>query len=231
MDKTGIASLFDRIAHSYDGLNHLLSFGADRGWRRKAIRCLSPVENLLDVAIGTADLAIGIIGRNKAQTITGLDVSGKMMEIGREKVARRKMDGRISFVLGSALDMPFPYGSFDAVTCAYGLRNFPDAAKGLSEMFRVLRPGGELMILEFSYPENAFIRFFYDFYFSRILPVIGRIASGDKGAYEYLNRSVKGFVWGRELCGMIEAAGFRDVSFRTLTFGITTIYLAKKQFD
>lgn len=229
MDKTNIGSLFDRIAGSYDGLNHFLSLGTDRSWRRKAVSGMKVSgADVLDVAVGTADLTLELFKRGKAAEVTGLDLSEKMMKIGLEKVARAGLSGKTSFICGSALDMPFEDGSFDAVTCAYGVRNFSDLDKGLSEMYRVLKDGGELMILEFSYPSNGLVRCVYDLYFSHILPAVGRIVSHDKSAYTYLNRSVKGFIWGKEFCGHLEKAGFTDISFKPLTFGITTIYRAHK---
>ena len=229
MDKSNIGSLFDRIAGSYDGLNHFLSLGIDRVWRRKAV-CGMKVSGaqVLDVAVGTADLTLELFRRSKAASVTGLDLSEKMMEIGKKKVDAASLTDKTSFVCGSALDMPFPDSRFDAVTCAYGARNFSDLDKGLNEMFRVLKDGGELMILEFSYPSNAIIRTLYDFYFSNILPFVGRLVSRDKSAYTYLNRSVKAFIWGEEFCRHLETAGFSCISFKSLTFGITTIYRAFK---
>jgi len=235
-EKQNIGSLFDRIAGRYDFLNHLLSLNIDRWWRKKAV---SSVVNgkwtkaaCLDVAIGTADLAIELACRlrskNTAFDITGIDLSAEMMRIGQAKVEKRGLQPYISFQQASALDMPFEDYSFDIVTCAYGVRNFSDLDKGLSEMQRVLKPGGQLMILEFSYPENRFIAWIYDLYFTHILPAVGRLLSKDKTAYSYLNRSVKNFVWGEQMKGRLERAGFSQVAFRPLTFGITTVYTATK---
>lgn len=227
-DKKNIGHLFDGIAGTYDLLNHLLSLNIDKSWRRKTTAMLKPCDNLLDVAIGTADLSLEIMRQKKAEKIQGLDVSAEMMKIGEQKVAKAGLEGKILFELGSALEMPYGDASYDAVTCAYGVRNFPDADKGLQEFFRVMKPGGQLAILEFSYPTNPIIRWGYDLFFSHVLPTIGRIISKDKGAYTYLNKSVKDFMWGEEMCEHIRAVGFRDVKFRTLTFGITTIYTAVK---
>lgn len=227
-DKNEIGKLFDGIAGTYDGLNHLLSLNIDKSWRRKTVAMLRPCQKLMDVAIGTADLSLEILRQKKAEHITGLDVSREMMKIGEQKVAAKGLADKVVFEYGSALEIPHNEASFDALTCAYGVRNFPDADKGLQEFYRVLKPGGQLAILEFSYPENPVIRFGYDMFFSHILPTIGNLISRDKDAYSYLNRSVKGFMWGEEMCRHIEAAGFRDVRFRTLTFGITTIYTAIK---
>lgn len=227
-DKKNIGHLFDGIAGTYDLLNHLLSLNIDKSWRRKTVATLKPCSQILDVAIGTADLSLEIMRQKKATQIQGLDVSAEMMKIGEQKVAKAGLEGKILFDLGSALEMPYGDASYDAVTCAYGVRNFPDADKGLQEFFRVMKPGGQLAILEFSYPTNPVIRWGYDLFFSNILPMIGRIISKDKGAYSYLNESVKDFMWGEEMCEHIRAVGFRDVKFKTLTFGITTVYTAIK---
>ena len=227
-EKKNIGGLFDRIAGTYDTLNHLLSLNIDRSWRRKTVAMLTPCEKLLDVAIGTGDLSLEIMKQKKAEHIQGIDLSQEMMRIGAEKVKKAGLEDKIAFDLGSALEMPYSDNEYDALTCAYGVRNFSDLDKGLQEFHRVLKPGGQLAILEFSYPTNPIIRFGYDLFFSHILPFIGRIISNDQTAYSYLNKSVKEFIWGKEMVQHIEAAGFNDVKFRTLTFGITTIYTAEK---
>ena len=241
-EKQHIGQLFDRIAGTYDSLNHVLSLNIDRRWRRQAVRQLSNAKlkrdevaqtqsssaQLLDVAIGTADLTIEILRQRKASHITGIDLSRKMMAIGEQKVSKLGYQDLVTFDYGSAQAMPYADASFDAVTCAYGVRNFADMDEGLSEMHRVLRPGGELMILEFSYPTNPLIRWSYDLYFTHILPFIGNLFSRDKGAYSYLNRSVKGFPYGEAFAGHLRAAGFTDITITPLTFGITTIYHAVK---
>ena len=227
-EKKYIGQLFDRIAGTYDKLNHLLSLNIDRRWRRKAVRKLTPCRNLLDVAVGTADLTIEILRQNKAPQVVGLDLSVEMMRVGIQKVARKGFSEQVRFDQGSAMQMPYGDASFEAVSCAYGVRNFEDMDQGLREMCRVLSPGGQLIILEFSYPENWLIRKVYDFYFSKVLPAVGRLVSKDKEAYSYLNKSVKDFLWGEEMKQHLEQAGFRDVRYNVLTFGITTIYTAKK---
>ena len=227
-EKQHIGQLFDRIAGTYDSLNHVLSLNIDRRWRRKAVRTLSANAKLLDVAIGTADLTIEILRQQKASHITGIDLSRKMMAIGEQKVAKLGYSNLVTFDYGSAQQMPYADASFDAVTCAYGVRNFANMDEGLREMHRVLRAGGELMILEFSYPTNPLIRWGYNLYFSHILPFIGNLFSRDKGAYSYLNRSVKHFPYGEAFCCHLRDAGFTDITATPLTFGITTIYHAKK---
>lgn len=226
--KQDIGTLFNRIAGTYDRLNHLLSFNTDRRWRRRAVRKLSPCQNVLDVATGTADLAIEMVRQNKVQQVTGIDLADEMLRLGNEKIREAGLSSRITLQQGSALALPYPDGHFDAVTCAYGVRNFSDLDLGLQEMRRVLREEGQLLILEFSYPDNKIIRFFYDIYFSKIMPAIGRKVSKDSTAYSYLNHSVKGFVWGEAMAQQLCAIGFSNVTFHPMTFGITTLYLAQK---
>lgn len=227
-EKQHIGQLFDRIAGTYDGLNHLLSLNIDKRWRRRAIRMLKPAEQVLDVAIGTADLTIEILRQGKAQHVTGIDLSHGMMAIGEQKVAKRGYAPQVQFDYGSAQQMPYANASFDTVTCAYGVRNFANMDEGLSEMYRVLRTGGELMVLEFSYPTNPVIRWGYDLYFTHLLPFIGNLFSRDKGAYSYLNRSVKNFPYGEAFCQHLRKAGFTQIKATPLTFGMSTIYTAVK---
>lgn len=228
MDKKNVGSLFDSIAGTYDRFNHLLSLNIDKRWRRKSVKRMATAGKVLDVAVGTGDLAMEMIRQDKACHVTGIDISTGMMEVGKTKALKAGMQDRISFMEASAFEMPFEDGSFDAVTCAYGVRNFAHLNKGLAEMYRVLRDGGELMILEFSYPENRIIRALYDFFFSNIMPLVGKLISRNGSAYIYFRNSVKNFIWGRDMASMIELTGFRDVTFQTMTFGITTVYFAKK---
>ena len=227
-EKQHIGRLFDRIAKTYDSLNHGLSLNIDRRWRRKAVACLQPVEHVLDVAIGTADLTIEMLTKGKAQRVTGIDLSREMMGYGREKVEKQKLKEKVDFIYGNAQQMPLEDESFDAVTCSYGCRNFSNLDAGLKEMHRVLKHGGQVVILEFSYPENRFIRWAYDLYFSHILPTIGGWVSKDKKAYTYLNTSVKHFCWGEAFVQHLREAGFEQTNFTPLTFGISTIYTAIK---
>ena len=235
-EKQHIGSLFDRIAPTYDGLNHGLSLNIDRLWRRKTVSLMPPAEHVLDVAIGTADLTIAMLRGGKAQRVTGIDLSREMMRIGEEKLtpkqdaAQTNIPGAkpVNFVYANAQSMPFEEASFDGVTCAFGCRNFSDLDAGLREMYRVLRPGGQVTILEFSYPSNKLIRWGYDLYFSHVLPLVGRLVSRDKTAYTYLNKSVKSFCRGEEFLRHLTLAGFQDARFETLTFGIATIYVATR---
>ena len=227
-EKKEIGQLFDRIAGTYDRFNHLLSLNIDKRWRRRAAACLKLSDEVLDVAVGTADLAIEMLRQERCHRVVGLDLSAEMMRLGKEKADKRGLANKIDFQLGSALAMPYDDGRFDAVTCAYGVRNFSDLDKGLSEMFRVMKAGGQLVILEFSYPSNRLIRGLYDFFFSRIMPLVGRLISKDPTAYLYFRESVKGFIWGDEMLQHLRQAGFQEAAYKPLTFGITTLYTAIK---
>ena len=227
-EKQHIGQLFNRIAGTYDGLNHGLSLNIDRLWRKKTVKCMPVAEHVLDVAIGTADLAIEMLRRGKAQRVTGIDLSDKMMAYGELKVESLKLKDQVQFIHGNAQEMPFEDASFDGVTCAFGCRNFSDLDAGLSEMHRVLKPGGQVTILEFSYPSNPLVRVIYNFYFTHLLPAIGRIVSRDKTAYTYLNKSVKSFCWGDAFVQHLQQAGFTDTDYKELSLGIATIYTAKK---
>lgn len=224
--KKEIGALFDNISGTYDFLNHFLSLGIDRYWRKKAIADMPVQEEVLDVAIGTADLTLEMFRRKKAQKVVGIDLSEQMMAIGKKKLQRYGYSA--TFLPADAQAMPFADNCFDGVTCAYGCRNFSNLHAGLSEMYRVLKSGGSLVILEFSYPTRPLIRWLYDLYFSRILPLVGKCISRDKDAYTYLNRSVKGFCYGEAFAQQLREAGFTDIHCEPLTWGITTVYRATK---
>ncbi|MCQ2345779.1 MAG: bifunctional demethylmenaquinone methyltransferase/2-methoxy-6-polyprenyl-1,4-benzoquinol methylase UbiE [Paludibacteraceae bacterium] len=227
-NKKNIGALFDRIAQSYDKLNHILSLNIDRHWRKQAVGRLHPCTHLLDVAIGTGDLSIEIMRQKKAESIIGIDLSMEMMSIASEKIAKKGLQNQISAQYGNAQSMDFSDEQFDTVTCAYGVRNFADTDAGLKEMYRVLRSGGQLMILEFSYPTNPIIKGLYNFYFTKMMPWVGRLLSRDRSAYTYLCHSVKNFMWGEEMAEHLRQAGFKNVDFHTQSFGISTIYTAYK---
>lgn len=220
---------FNRIAKGYDRFNHLTSLGIDKIWRWKAVRMMCPAERVLDVAVGTGDLALEMLKRHKAQQVVGIDLSEGMMQIGREKAAKKGYSEQVVFEMASALELPYPDASFDAVTCAYGIRNFSDPDQGLREMQRVLRPGGQLIILEFSLPRNQFIRFFYDLYFNQVMTRIGSLITHDRSAFRYFYQSVKHFIWGEEMLQHLRDAGFADPKYRLQTFGISTHYTATKR--
>ncbi|MBQ7191289.1 MAG: bifunctional demethylmenaquinone methyltransferase/2-methoxy-6-polyprenyl-1,4-benzoquinol methylase UbiE [Paludibacteraceae bacterium] len=230
--KKNIGSLFDRIAPSYDKFNHVTSLNIDRYWRQYAVKQMHKHQQVLDVAIGTADLAIEMLRQGKATHVQGIDLSQEMMTIGKQKAERffaKQTDSQslsVDFMLANAQAMPFDDNSFDAVTCAFGVRNFADLDAGLKEMHRVMKKDGELLILEFSYPTNLLIRWGYNLYFSYVLPLIGRLMSKDKKAYTYLNQSVKQFPYGEKLVERLKKAGFDNITFQPLTFGIATLYQA-----
>ncbi|MCB0625373.1 MAG: bifunctional demethylmenaquinone methyltransferase/2-methoxy-6-polyprenyl-1,4-benzoquinol methylase UbiE, partial [Saprospiraceae bacterium] len=193
--KEQVSKMFDNIAPSYDLLNRLLSLGIDRSWRKKAIRLLDPAKakTVLDVATGTADVAIEIARQLKPEKIIGVDIAQQMLEIGREKVSKRGLAEVIELQLGDSENLPFESNTFDAITVAFGVRNFEDLGKGLSEMQRVLKPGGKLVVLEFSRPRIFPFKQLFNLYFRYLLPLIGRLTSKDPKAYSYLYESVQAF--------------------------------------
>ena len=220
--------MFDRIAHRYDLLNRLLSGGQDVVWRKKVSRYLSdrPQQRVLDLATGTGDLLISM-ARNNARVAsgTGIDMAEKMLDVGREKLARLNLDDRLELRVGDATRIPYEANAFDAVTISFGIRNVIDVPAGLGEMHRVLNPGGRAIVLEFSLPANRLIRSSYLFYFRNILPKIGGLISGDSYAYGYLNKTVETFPYGDEFCQLMRDQGFINVAMKPLTFGIATILL------
>lgn len=227
-EKKNIGSLFDGIAKSYDFLNHLLSLNIDKKWRKKAIAMLKPCNNLLDVATGTCDFAIEILKQNKAKQIYGIDVSKEMIAIGRKKIDNLSTYTNIQLNQEDVCSLSFKDNSFEAVTCAFGVRNFSNLDVGLKEMFRVLKENGQIIILEFSYPQNPIIKFFYNLYFTIVLPFIGKLVSKDKQAYKYLPQSVKMFYQGEIFLQHLQQAGFKNTKYKSLTFGICTIYTGEK---
>lgn len=223
--------MFDGIAPSYDKLNHLMSLGVDRAWRRKAVKELvdGTVQKILDVACGTGDSTIELAKRaGLGSTVIGVDISVGMMEPLMRKAAKAGVHDRIHLKVADGCDLPYPDASFHAVTCSFGIRNFEDKAKGLEEFLRVLKPGGKMVILELSVPDNRRLRKLYNIYFMHIMPWIGGLVSGNKEAYRYLPASVRAFPAPEKFCAMIRDAGFRGVRFRTLTFGLCRMYIAVK---
>lgn len=227
--KEQVAEMFDRISHKYDFLNRLLSLGIDKIWRKKAIQSLSThaPKTILDVATGTGDFAIASLKLNPTQVI-GVDISAGMLEKGQEKIKEKQLNDIITLTLGDSEHLPFENDQFEAITCAYGVRNFEDLRKGLREMHRVMKPGGKLAILEFSKPKVFPVKQFYDLYFRYILPRVGKMFSKDSRAYTYLPESVKVFPEGQEFIAILEECGFKNAQQRPLTFGITTLYNAEK---
>ena len=231
MSPTPIATMFDRIAPRYDALNHLLSFQIDRRWRKTASRWAAEgtPATVLDVATGTADLAMLLARRLPNAHIVGIDCSEKMLALGKEKVRRKQLEGHVDLQWGDAAGLPFQEGSFDAVTVAFGVRNFAQLEQGLSEIQRVTRPQGLVTILEFSLPERFPVKQLYRFYFHRILPTIGRWVSRDPEAYRYLPNSVERFPQPEAFECLLATQGLDPVRRRRLTFGIATLYQAKKR--
>lgn len=227
---TQVEQMFDNIAPSYDKLNHRLSWNIDRGWRRKAIRQLAAEhpQQLLDIATGTGDFAIMAAKMLKPQRIVGADISEGMMEIGRRKVMQMNLQDTVTFEKQDCMSLDYPDGSFDAVTAAFGIRNFPDLDKGLREMCRVLRKGGQLSIVELTTPVSFPMKQLFNIYSHTVLPVYGRMISHDTSAYSYLTKTIEAFPQGEEMMGILKKAGFSQTSFKRLTFGICTMYYAVK---
>ncbi len=229
--KTQVRTMFDRIAPRYDLLNHLLSLGIDRRWRSRVIGELrsSDPHHILDVATGTGDLAIAL-GRMSPQVcVTGVDLSEEMVAVGRRKVDERGLAGRVSLSTGDAEALAFDDGTFDAATVAFGVRNFSDIPKGLSEMTRTLRKGGTLAVLEFSRPDSKIFGTLFRFYFHRVLPVVGGWISKDRAAYSYLPSSVDEFPAPERFLGMMADAGLDSCRAVPLTFGVAYIYIGIKR--
>lgn len=222
--------MFDQIAPSYDKLNHRLSWNIDRSWRRKAIKQLLPFkpQSMLDIATGTGDFAIQSAEMLRPKQLLGVDISEGMMEIGREKVEQRGLNNIISFQKEDCMQLSFDDETFDAVTAAFGIRNFPDLDKGLKEMCRVLKKNGHLSIVELTRPQRFPMRQLFWIYSHTFLPVYGRLISKDQRAYSYLTQTIEAFPQGEEMVGIFKKAGFREASFRRLTFGICTMYFATK---
>lgn len=225
-----IRRMFDKIAPSYDRLNHALSLGIDRRWRRTAVDALGihQPQQILDIATGTGDFALLLAKRIKPQHIVGADISEGMMAVGREKVKEERLQNVISFQYEDCMQLSFPDGSFDAVTSSYGVRNFQNLDKGLQEMQRVLRPGGHLLIVELTPPPSFPMKQLFWLYAHVVMPLLGRLISHDDSAYTYLPASMEAFPQPEQMEGILRKAGFTEVQWRRFTFGISTMYLATK---
>jgi demethylmenaquinone methyltransferase/2-methoxy-6-polyprenyl-1,4-benzoquinol methylase len=230
-ERAAIAQMFDQIAWRYDFLNHFFSLHIDKIWRREAVNELRgrQLGEVLDVATGTADLALTVLKRLHPGHVTGIDISEGMLAIGRQKIEKKGLAQQISLKYGDSAALSFDDLTFDAVIVAFGVRNFEHLERGLSEMFRVLKTGGKVVILEFSIPQNRIFRSLFHFYFFRILPFVGRLVSKDAHAYNYLPDSVRLFPHGAEFTSRMESCGFMEVTVRPLTFGIASIYTGIKQ--
>ncbi len=227
--KEEVALMFNNISHRYDLLNHLLSFGIDKGWRKVAIKMLasSRPQFILDVATGTGDFAISALAVNPKK-ITGVDISEGMLEEGRKKIQEQQLTSQIELLYGDSENLPFSNNTFDAVTVAFGVRNFENLQKGLNEIYRVLKPGGTLIVLEFSKPAHFPVKYLYMFYFKYILPAVGRIVSGDNAAYRYLHKSVSRFPEGKAFMNHMSTSGLKNLTEKRLTFGIASVYKGVK---
>ena len=225
-----VEQMFDNIAPTYDVLNHRLSGDIDKRWRRKAIAQLAPFrpQKMLDIATGTGDFALLAARMLQPQQLIGADISEGMMAVGRQKVQRQGLEKIISFRREDCMQLSFADGSFDAVTAAFGIRNFKDLDTCLRELHRVLRPGGHLSIVELSAPVRPPMSWFFKIYSHTLLPLYARIVSKDKSAYRYLISSIEAFPQGEEMTQILRKAGFEQVTFRRLTFGVCTMYLATK---
>ncbi|MDP6932045.1 MAG: bifunctional demethylmenaquinone methyltransferase/2-methoxy-6-polyprenyl-1,4-benzoquinol methylase UbiE [Myxococcota bacterium] len=222
--------IFDRIAPTYDRVNRVLSVGRDVSWRKFVVRCLPDREQLrvLDLATGTADLALTLAGDARVAHVRGMDLSEGMLAVGTEKIHARGLANRVELERGDVADLPLDDGSHDVVTIAFGIRNVENFQRGLTEIHRVLVPGGTALVLEFSLPPNPLVRALYLPYFRHVLPRIGGWISGDPEAYRYLNRSVEAFPYGGAFCECLREAGFERVRAVPLTLGIATLYVAEK---
>lgn len=227
--KKQVADMFNNIAGNYDFLNHFLSLGIDRHWRKKAIAEAGEVnpKYILDIATGTGDLALAAM-KLHPEKITGVDIAERMLEAGREKIRKQGLEEKISLQYGDSESLPFEADSFDVVMCAYGVRNFENTEAGLREMYRVLRPGGKLVVLEFSHPEMFPVKQLFGIYFRFFLPLIGRLISRHNKAYTYLPESVKAFPQGKTFCNILDKCGYVRSKAKSLTLGITALYTAYK---
>jgi len=227
--KKQVAQMFDNISHRYDFLNNLLSMGIQKGWRKKCVKLLKEKKPkiILDVATGTGDFAIECVVLNPDKII-GIDISEGMMKIGREKLKKKGLDKKIILEDGSAETASYPENNFDAIVIGYGVRNFENLEQGLKNLYKVLKPGGQMVILEFSYPTNPIVKALYTFYFSYITPLIGRIFSKDPRAYSYLTESVKAFPNNEKFVEILNKHGFIKAYYKPLSLGIAAIYYCEK---
>ncbi len=227
--KEQVEEMFDNIAGRYDFLNRLLSLGIDISWRKKAVAFLAPSQpkKIIDVATGTGDFAFELLSL-KPEKVVGYDLSEKMLQVGREKSSKRNTTQQIEFIKGDSELMPFGDNEFDAITVGFGVRNFENLEKGLSEMYRILKPNGKVAILEVSRPHNRFIRTIYDLYFRYILPLVGKMFSKDVRAYNYLPESVVAFPQGTDFVAILNKIGFKKAQWQPLTLGTCALYTCEK---
>ncbi|MDF2456027.1 MAG: bifunctional demethylmenaquinone methyltransferase/2-methoxy-6-polyprenyl,4-benzoquinol methylase [Cytophagaceae bacterium] len=227
--KEQVRFMFNNIAGTYDKLNRIISLGIDQRWRRRAIAILSKEKPkaILDVATGTADFALAASSL-KEVTVTGVDIAEDMLAIGREKVKTKGLEKRIELICADSENLPFESNKFDATIVSFGVRNFENLEKGLSEILRVIKPGGLLIVLEGSTPQHQPMKFFYKQYVSRLLPWVGKLISKDKSAYQYLPDSIKAFPCGKDFTAILDRVGFKKTYYEEQTFGVCTIYVGRK---
>ncbi len=225
-----VKDMFDSIAPAYDFMNRAMTLGIDRRWRSIAIGMLDDrtYDHILDIATGTADLAILMAHRLDPIDVVGVDLSEKMLAKGRRKIEEEDLTDTIRLTQADCMQLPFPDETFDLVTCAFGVRNFEHLSAGYREMYRVLRPGGSLCIIELSTPTSKVVRPLYNLYTRHIIPTLGRAVSSDRRAYTYLPESIEAVPQGSDMTALMERAGFTDCTFRPLTFGVCTVYIAKR---
>ncbi len=225
-----VRSMFNSIAPVYDLMNRLMTFGIDKRWRSLTVKTVrnSGAKNILDIATGTGDLAIKLAKKIDRAVVTGVDLSEGMIKIGQEKVAQAGLEERVTLSTADALNLPFDDNSFDAITVAYGVRNFEHLDKGYAEMQRVLRPGGLLCVLELTTPSSPLVKPFYSAYTRGIIPIVGRLLSNDKRAYTYLPESIAAVPARDNMLKLMSNAGFSTTKYRSLTFGVCTLYTAEK---
>ncbi len=229
--KEQVTKMFDTISGEYDGLNRVISFGIDQKWRKKVVNIVNSInpENILDIATGTGDLAIMFAENTSANKIIGLDISEGMLNVGKEKVLKKKLDKRIEMVVGDSEKLPFTDNYFDAITVSFGVRNFETLETGLKEILRVLKPNGKFVILETSVPTKFPFKQGYLFHSNILLPLIGKLFSKDKKAYGYLSESAANFPYGEQLNNILRKVGFINVENHPQTFGVASIYTSSKQ--
>ncbi|WKW46676.1 bifunctional demethylmenaquinone methyltransferase/2-methoxy-6-polyprenyl-1,4-benzoquinol methylase UbiE [Myroides sp. JBRI-B21084] len=227
--KQQVEQMFDTISGNYDSLNRMISLGTDQGWRRNVLKMVSSTnpESILDIATGTGDLAI-LLAKSNAKRIVGLDLSAGMLEVGKAKIKALNLQQTIEMIQGDSENLPFQDNTFDAITVAFGVRNFENLEKGLSEIARVLKPNGIFVILETSVPTKFPFKQGYNFYMKTLMPLIGKMFSKDKKAYEYLSESAQNFPYGEQLNAILRKVGFKNVKHNPQTMGVATIYSASK---
>ena len=228
--KEQVAKMFDTISEDYDGLNRMISFGIDVKWRKKVVTLVGQAnaKKVLDIATGTGDLAINIAKKTQDAKIIGLDISKGMLEVGKEKISKENLSENIEMILGDSENIPFEDNSFDAITVAFGVRNFETLEKGLAEIYRVLKPKGVFVVLETSVPTKIPFKQFYKFHGSVILPLLGKLFSKEASAYSYLSESASKFPYGETFNNILRKIGFIEVENKAQTFGVATIYTATK---